>query len=228
VRQHYLDSLNRDHDAGGLAFWTNEITSCGPDPQCIEIKRINVSAAFFLSIEFQETGYFVYRMCKAAYGDMPGMPVPLTRQEFLTDTQYFSQGVVVDTYGWEHALENNMNTFVSDFVARTRFTTAFPGGMSAEQFVDRTRSPESLDCARSQTAPTANGPDLATNIRKKSTNEDKPLNSNVKLGAGLSVLVLAGILLMYAATSAVVAIGTIPHSELFDGPATVTVRQHLI
>jgi quercetin dioxygenase-like cupin family protein len=55
-----------------------------------------------------------------------------------------------------------------------------------------------------------------------------PLNSNVKFGAGLSVLVLAGIISTYAATTVVVAVGTIPHSELFDGPATVTVRQHLI
>lgn len=32
-------------------------TWCGTDTQCIELRRINVSAAFFLSIEFQETGY---------------------------------------------------------------------------------------------------------------------------------------------------------------------------
>ena len=61
VRQHYLDFLNREPDASGLAFWADQIISCGADPQCIEIKRINVSAAFFLSIEFQETGYLVYR-----------------------------------------------------------------------------------------------------------------------------------------------------------------------
>ncbi|HSE24172.1 MAG TPA: PA domain-containing protein, partial [Pyrinomonadaceae bacterium] len=47
VRQHYIDFLNREPDQGGLTFWTNEITGCGVDPQCIEVKRINVSAAFF-------------------------------------------------------------------------------------------------------------------------------------------------------------------------------------
>jgi quercetin dioxygenase-like cupin family protein len=56
----------------------------------------------------------------------------------------------------------------------------------------------------------------------------KLLNSKVKLGAGLSVLVLAGIISTHAATTVVVAVGTIPHSELFDGPATLTVRQLLI
>ena len=57
VRQHYLDFLNREPDSAGLAFWTNQITECNSDAACIEIRRINVSAAFFLSIEFQETGY---------------------------------------------------------------------------------------------------------------------------------------------------------------------------
>src|SRR5207253_1971836 len=65
VRWQYRDFLNREPDAAGLAFWINEITSCGSDAQCIEVKRINVSAAFFLSIEFQQSGYLVYRFYKA-------------------------------------------------------------------------------------------------------------------------------------------------------------------
>src|SRR5439155_26607435 len=66
VRLHYIDFLNREPDLSGLAFWTNEITSCGANAQCIEAKRINVSAAFFLSIEFQQTGYLVERLYKAS------------------------------------------------------------------------------------------------------------------------------------------------------------------
>jgi hypothetical protein len=62
VRQHYYDFLGREPDRAGLDFWTNQIESCGADAQCREVKRINVSAAFFLSIEFQETGYFVRRL----------------------------------------------------------------------------------------------------------------------------------------------------------------------
>ena len=42
-------------------------TGCGnPDPR---VCQVNVSAAFYLSIEFQETGYLAYRMFKAAFGD---------------------------------------------------------------------------------------------------------------------------------------------------------------
>ena len=35
VRQHYRDFLNREPDTDGLNFWTNEITSCGSNAQCI-------------------------------------------------------------------------------------------------------------------------------------------------------------------------------------------------
>src|SRR5436190_7200670 len=72
VRQHYIDFLNREPDASGLAYWTNEITSCGSDQSCIEIKRINVSAAFYLSIEFQHSGYVVYRAYKSFFGYLFG------------------------------------------------------------------------------------------------------------------------------------------------------------
>ena len=65
VNQHYADFLNRAPDQAGLDFWTNQITSCGSNLSCLELRRINVSAAFFLSIEFQETGYLVYRTYKS-------------------------------------------------------------------------------------------------------------------------------------------------------------------
>src|SRR4030095_12526495 len=91
VKQHYADFLNREADAIGLSFWVNEINSCGTDEQCRQLKRINVSAAFFLSIEFQETGYLVYRMNKAAYGNVPESPVPVTFSQFLPDMQRVGQ-----------------------------------------------------------------------------------------------------------------------------------------
>jgi Tol biopolymer transport system component len=140
VDQHYLDFLHRQPDASGLAYWTHEITQCGGDSQCIEANRVNVSAAFFMSIEFQQTGYLVYRMYKAAYGDISGAPVPLTRQEFLPDSQRVGSGVVVNAAGWEQQLENNKNKFADDFVGRARFTSAFPAAMTPQQFVDTLNS----------------------------------------------------------------------------------------
>ena len=54
-----------------------------------------------------------------------------------------------------------------------------------------------------------------------------PSRSKLALVVGLSVICLFG-MIAYAAIINVVAVGTIPHSELFNGPATVTVRQLLI
>src|SRR5260370_19843467 len=77
VREHYIDFLNRDPDTAGLNFWMNEITVCGSDAACTEVKRINVSASFFLSIEFQETGYLVYRFYKIGFCNPQVCPVPV-------------------------------------------------------------------------------------------------------------------------------------------------------
>lgn len=136
VNQHYFDFLNREPDAAGLDFWTNEITSCGSNFPCLMVRRINVSAAFYLSIEFRETGYLVYRIYKTAYGNRSGVPVPLRLNEFLPDTQEIGRGVVVGVGDWQAQLESNKNTFLADFVVRTRFMTAYPATMAATQFVD--------------------------------------------------------------------------------------------
>jgi hypothetical protein len=146
VRQPYLDFLGREPDSSGLAFWTNEITSCGSDQACILLKRINVSAAFYLSIEFQESGYLVERIYKASYGNGTGtstlggahqLAVPVVRlSEFLPDTQEIGQGVVVGQGNWQQQLEDNKNAFTSGFVLRSRFTSAFPASMTPAQFVD--------------------------------------------------------------------------------------------
>jgi hypothetical protein len=137
VRQHYLDFLNRQADDLGLAFWTNEITSCGADVQCVEVKRINVSAAFFLSIEFQQTGYLVYKTYAAAFGPTRiASTVPLTRSEFLPDVQSVAQGVVVLATGWKEQLEANQAAYFNEFVQRPNFVATYPPTMTSAQYVD--------------------------------------------------------------------------------------------
>ena len=137
VRQHYLDFLNREPDAAGRAFWTQEIEQCGADLRCREVKRINVSAAFFLSIEFQETGFFVYRLDKVAFGNISAVkPVPLALSKFLSDTQSIGQGVVVGPEGWQQKLEANKASFADAFALRTHFLSRYPTSMTPEQYVD--------------------------------------------------------------------------------------------
>jgi hypothetical protein len=140
VRQHYIDFLNREPDTPGFGFWKNEIDLCGSDPQCIEVKRINVSAAFFLSIEYQETGFLVYRFYKSGFGNLtnpPGAPVPIRVLDFLRDMQQIGKGVEVGKPGWEAVLEANKVAYATDFVQRTDFKAAFPDSMTADQFVTK-------------------------------------------------------------------------------------------
>ncbi|MGI9068613.1 MAG: Calx-beta domain-containing protein, partial [Pyrinomonadaceae bacterium] len=73
VRSQYHDFLNREPDAPGLAFWTDNIEKCNDParrpagqtaPQCIDKQRESTAVAFFMSPEFQMTGGFVYRLYK--------------------------------------------------------------------------------------------------------------------------------------------------------------------
>jgi hypothetical protein len=148
VRQHYHDFLGREPDLGGINFWSNGIDICGPDAQCRLNKRVDTSAAFFLSIEFQETGYLVQRMYKTAYGEAQGQAtiggvltpilVPVvTLEEFLPDTQRIGLNVIVGSAGWPERLAANKAAFAQEFVSRARFTTAFPNTLTPEQFVDQ-------------------------------------------------------------------------------------------
>lgn len=140
VRQHYIDFLNREPDTNGFNFWKGQINSCGADAQCIELKRINVSGAFFVSIEFQETGYLVYRVYKTAFGNLTnpaGAPVPVILSDFLRDTQRIGQGVQVNVGDWQAQLEANKQAYTLAFVQRADFLTAFPNSMTAPEFVSQ-------------------------------------------------------------------------------------------
>ncbi|HWS90299.1 MAG TPA: choice-of-anchor Q domain-containing protein [Pyrinomonadaceae bacterium] len=142
IRQHYLDFLNREPDDEGFRFWRDGITVCGEDSQCREVKRIDTSAAFFLSIEFQETGFLVYRMFKTAFGDAtsPNVPgtVPVVRfNEFMPDTQRIGDGVIVGADNWQARLEANKQAYALEFVQRPEFLAAFPATLTADEFVSK-------------------------------------------------------------------------------------------
>jgi len=136
VTKHYLDFLNRQPDTPGLNFWTNNIEGCGSDVQCREVKRVDTSAAFFLSIEFQQTGYLVFRFYKTAFGNLPGKPVPVTLQMFTPDVQQLGQNVIVGQGDWQGELEHNKQIYSTQFVIRPEFIQKYPESMSQAAFVD--------------------------------------------------------------------------------------------
>jgi hypothetical protein len=126
VRQHYVDFLNREPDPAGLEFWSNEINVCGSDETCVAKRRVNVSAAFFLSIEFQQTGYLTYLMQKASFGDMPRY------REFLRNSQEIGKDIIVGAPGWEALLEANKQAFLERWVNRPAFKALYDGKSDAE------------------------------------------------------------------------------------------------
>jgi hypothetical protein len=145
VRQQYHDFLNREPDAAGLAFWIDNIDKCNdparrpPDQtatQCIEVQRINTSAAFFLSIEFLQSGgmlrdFYVATLDRPLTNNMPDFV------EFIRDTQAVQRGIVVGQPGWEVALAANRSAFMKDFVIRAEFVGQYPATDTPSQYVDK-------------------------------------------------------------------------------------------
>src|ERR1044072_214731 len=83
--QHYIDFLRRFPDAPGWAHWTGEITECS-DPAkrvpgesealCIDRKRENTSAAFFVSPDFQNSGSLIVRVYWGTLGRLESAQCP--------------------------------------------------------------------------------------------------------------------------------------------------------
>jgi len=138
VGQHYHDFLNRQADSEGQAYWTQQITSCGNNASCVDEKRANVSAAFFLSIEFQNTGYFAFRFYRASFTDSAQRPRGVPRYlEFLRDEQTLQRNVVVGQNNWEFNLEQNKQGFALDWVDRADFLAEYPTSMTRDEYIDK-------------------------------------------------------------------------------------------
>jgi hypothetical protein len=114
VRQQYVDFLQREPDTDGLLYWTNQITQCGSDSRCNHDRRIGVSAAFFIELEFQDTGYYVYRFYKASFGRQPNYA------EFN-----------------DRSLSCDDCSFADDWVQRDAFRLTYPNTMSNAEFVNK-------------------------------------------------------------------------------------------
>ncbi len=130
VRQHYYDFLNRLPDQGGLDYWTSRITDCGNDSACVHRRRIDVSAAFFVELEFQRTGYVVYRMYRAAYGTLPNTTTRanITFAQFIADRGLLPEG---------SDIAQTTISFANAFVQRSEFLTAYPASLTNTQFVSK-------------------------------------------------------------------------------------------
>jgi hypothetical protein len=129
VRQHYLDFLGREPDEAGFNFWSDQILECGADTACAERRTINVSAAYFLSIEFMQTGGFVDGLYRASFGHRPQYA------EFMPDTRTVAANIVVGAPDWSQTLTANKQAFLNAWVQRPNFRAAYDG-LTNGQYVD--------------------------------------------------------------------------------------------
>lgn len=143
VRQHYFDFLNRTPDTSGFNFWIGQITgppACGT-PQCLTQRRITVSNAFFFELEFQQTGAYVFRLYRAAFGNNQPFPNPRTDPNFpneekkLPSYQVFSRDRA-KVIGGSNLAQKQLD-LANVFVARPEFLNKYAASLNtAALFVD--------------------------------------------------------------------------------------------
>jgi hypothetical protein len=121
IRQQYLDFLGREPDQDGWEYWTGQIDQCQGNAECIPNQRIDVSAAFFASPEFQQTGSYIYDLYAGALARTPRY------EEFMSD-----RGQVVGGPN----LAGSKVTFANAFIQRSEFTARYPQSMSRDEFID--------------------------------------------------------------------------------------------
>jgi hypothetical protein len=138
VGQTYHDLLARQADAGGQAYWAGLLIQCGTDQTCINTRRIDVSNAFFFELEYQQTGSYVYRLYRAAYGNNQPFPNADTSNQteakkvpayavFLPDRARVIGGA---------SLAQSQLDFANAFVQRAAFVAKYPANLDGSSFID--------------------------------------------------------------------------------------------
>jgi uncharacterized repeat protein (TIGR01451 family) len=121
VRQQYVDVLGREPDEGGFNYWSDQILACGSSASCVNTRRRDVAAAFFIEQEFRQSGAFIYNLYKDALGRRP------VYAEYSADRRQVVGGPT---------LEAQKQAFAAAFVVRAEFATRYQSTNTAESFVD--------------------------------------------------------------------------------------------
>jgi hypothetical protein len=137
VGQSYHDFLSRQADSDGQAYWTDRITSCGSDLMCINERRVEVSNAFYFEQEYQQTGAYVFRLYRAAYGNSQPFPNP--------DTANLAEGKKLPGYevfvpdrarvvGGTNVAQSQL-ALANVFVKRPEFLASYPNALDGPSFI---------------------------------------------------------------------------------------------
>jgi hypothetical protein len=141
VRQAYFDFLGRVPDPGGFTFWTDQITQCQSDVECLRRKRVDVSNAFFYEQEFQQTAAYVLRLYRGAYGNTQPFPNPNPDAAFPNEEKKLPSYAVfvadrARVIGGANLAQKQLE-LANLFVTRSEFVARYPASLAtADQFVD--------------------------------------------------------------------------------------------
>jgi hypothetical protein len=108
VRMHYQDFLNRDPinaaDRVGLMFWSRNITQCINDAGCRDVKRRDVSNAFWSSTDFRSRSDVI----ADGLVNPPGSPTTYNNHQFIRYCYRIYLRREPDASGWAF-WENDLN-----------------------------------------------------------------------------------------------------------------------
>ncbi len=128
VRMQYLDFLSREPEQGepwsGVLNRCPDVNNTDPNSASAGCDRINVSASFFGSPEFQLKGYFVYKFYKVSYGRLPAY------DEIIPDMRRVTGATESEVIARRFA-------FTNAWVERPQFRQAYPDSLSPAAFVDK-------------------------------------------------------------------------------------------
>jgi glucose/arabinose dehydrogenase len=137
VTQQYIDFLGRLPDPNGFTGWANTINNCPQGNTTCD--RLAVSSGIFLSPEFRDRGYFVYKFYAASLGRFPRY------DEFMLDRARVS--------GFQSAaeLEQSKLDFIADFMNRQEFHSIYDSQTTARAFVETLLSRAGVTLANKET-----------------------------------------------------------------------------
>jgi hypothetical protein len=140
VTQHYFDFLNRVPDQAGLDYWVGQITQCGTDVNCLRTQRITVSNAFFYEQEYQQTGSYVVRLYRAAYGNNQPISNNDNNPNFPNENKKL---VNYSVFSIDRArvrggpsLAQTQLDLANAFVLRSQFLARYPSSLDGPAYVD--------------------------------------------------------------------------------------------
>jgi ribosomal protein L20 len=131
VFQQYVDFLRRFPEPSGLQFYMNILNGCNNDAACLKYSKVEVSANFFRSPEFQIKGVFVHNFYAVSYGSRISSPVveQPTYSAFTQDLQAVTGANDSDT-------EAKKVAFANAWVQRPEFLARY-GSLTNAQFIDK-------------------------------------------------------------------------------------------